>query len=298
MSRELPQFLRELIDSPPKAGQGVHDWLFRVARNLHAHMPAPEIVRLLESRAANCGRHVARSEIVSAVQNSLACAWQSANGGAPVKPSGKWPTVNKEQREAIVRDGGALADLWEISPWRIDDNTRQADFIIERLFPGNPLLCCGKSSQEFDTRRRDAWGGRLSGLQFIVPSPMTAVEGVTKEGKPSRHTLSNTGPRRFLIVEFDNGTTDEHAALLLHLGGYAPLVCAVHSGNKSLHGWFLVEGQPEDKTLKFFRYAVSIAADSATWTRSQFVRMPDGTRNSGKRQTVFFLSFKPLEGKG
>jgi hypothetical protein len=296
MTKALPPFLRELIESPPKAGEGIHNWMFRVARQLHAHLPATEIVSVLESRAANCGRHVGRAEIVSAVQSSLACAWTPANSAARAKPLGKWPAVNKEHREAIVRDGGALADLWEISPWRLEDTAKQTEFIIENLFPGNPLLCCGKSSQEFDTRPRDAWGGALSGLQFIVPSPMTAVEGVTKAGKPSRHTLSNTGPRRFLIVEFDSGTTDEHAALVLHLGGYAPLVCAVHSGNKSLHGWFLVAGQPEDKMLKFFRYAVSIGADPATWTRSQFVRMPDGTRDNGKRQTVFFLSVKPLEG--
>jgi hypothetical protein len=124
---------------------------------------------------------------------------------------------------------------------------------------------------------------------------MTAVEGVTKEGKPSRHALSNTGPRRFLVCEFDEGTLDQHAALLLHLAGYAPMVCALHSGRRSMHGWFFVEGQPDEKVQKFFRYAVSLGADPATWTRSQFVRMPDGTRDNGKRQTVFFLNFRPVE---
>ena len=123
---------------------------------------------------------------------------------------------------------------------------------------------------------------------------MSAVTGLTKDGRDSKHTLANTGERRFLICEFDTGTPDEHAALLLHLGGFAPLVCVVHSGGKSLHGWFFVAGQPESKIEKFFRYAVSLGADRATWTRSQFVRMPDGTRDNGKRQTVYFLNFKPL----
>jgi hypothetical protein len=81
----------------------------------------------------------------------------------------------------------------------------------------------------------------------------------------------------------------------LHLGRFAPPVCAVHSGGKSLHGWFFVYEQPEEKVRRFFRYAVSLGADPATWTRSQFVRMPDGTRDNGKRQTVFFLSLKPME---
>ena len=132
-------------------------------------------------------------------------------------------------------------------------------------------------------------------MQFIVPSPMSAVTGLTKDGRESKHALDNTGPRRFLVCEFDTGTIDQHAALLIHLAEFAPLVCVVHSGRKSLHGWFLVQDQPEDKVLRFFRYAVKLGADPATWTRSQFVRMPDGTRDNGSRQTVYFLSFKPLE---
>jgi hypothetical protein len=293
MTRELPPFLREMLAAPPRAGEGVHSWLYRVARQLHPHLPAVEIVALLENRVAHCGRPVPRHEVISAVQNSLSSAWHPAQR----TPTAKWPSVNKEQREAIVGDGCGLADLWELSPVRIDDNRQHTEEIIDRLFPGNPLLCCGKSSQEFDTRPREDWRGGLAQLQFIVPSPMTAQIGLTKDGKESAHALSNTGPRRFLVVEFDTGTTDDHAALLIHLAGYAPLVCAVHSGNKSLHGWFFVAGQPEEKALKFFRYAVSLGADYATWTRSQFVRMPDGTRDNGKRQTVFFLNFKPMEAK-
>ncbi|MBI4326650.1 MAG: hypothetical protein HY674_15510 [Chloroflexi bacterium] len=203
--------------------------------------------------------------------------------------------MNTEQRAAIIRDGGRLADLWETSPVRIETNEPRTEQIVDVLFPNSPLLCCGKSNSVFDTKSRESWRGELSALQLIVPSPMLAVEGITKEGKPSRHTLSNTGPRRFLVVEFDTGTTDEHAALLLHLASRAPLVLAVHSGGKSLHGWFYCAGQPEEKLRRFMEYAVSLGADHATWTRCQFVRVPDGQRDNGKQQTVFFFNPKPLE---
>src|ERR1700677_244803 len=275
MTRQLPEFLRDMLTAPPRAGEGVHDWLFRVARQLHAHMPAVEIVSLLQDRVADCGRHVPQNEIISAVQNSLTCAWQPKGYTAPVMAAAKWPKVNMEQRAAIFRDGGGLVDLWETSRIRIESNEPKTEDIIDALFPGNVLLCCGKSSQDFDTRPREDWRGELAGLSLIVPSPMTAPTGLTKEGKESAHTLSNTGERRFLVCEFDSGTADEHAALLLHLATFAPLICAVHSGGKSLHGWFLVAGQPNDKILKFFRYAVSLGADRATWTRSQFVRMDE-----------------------
>jgi hypothetical protein len=293
-TRALPPFVEEMLVAAPHAGVGVHNWLFRVARQLHAHLPAGEIVALLENRVAGCGRHVPRQEIVAAVQNALPVAWQPKGNAAPAPAFAKWPAVIQEQREAIIRDEGGLADLWEMSRVFLDDNAAHTEAIVDKLFPGNPLLCCGKSSQEFDTRTRDDWRGELSALALVVPSPMSAVIGLTKDGKESKHTLANTGARRYLICEFDTGTADDHAALLIHLARFAPLVCAVHSGGKSLHGWFFVAGQPEAKVEKFFRYAVTLGADRATWTRSQFVRIPDGTRDNGKRQTVFFLNFKPL----
>jgi hypothetical protein len=292
---QLPEFLQDMLAAPPRAGEGVHDWLFRVARQLHAHLPATEIVTLLTTRVANCGRHVSRKEIEDAVKNSVGCAWQPGGQSSTVQAASKWPAVNHEQRDAIIKDGGGLADLWELSPIRIADNQPRTEEIITHLFPHDSLLCCGKSNSDFDTHPREQWGGELAQLQFIVPSPMSAVTGQTKDGRESKHTLANTGPRRFLICEFDTGTTDEHAALLLHLGTFAPLVCAVHSGGKSLHGWFYVNGQSDAKIERFFRYAVSLGADRATWTRSQFVRMPDGTRDNGKCQTVYFLNFKPME---
>jgi len=292
---KTPRFLDEMLAAPPRAGEGMHNWLFCVSRQLHVHLPAGDIVNLLESRAQGCGRHVSRKEIEDAVKNSIPCAWQPNGGTAPVQSAAKWPVVNQEQREAVIRDKGGLADLWEASKPRIEDAAQHTEEIIDRLFPGNPLLCCGRSSQEFDTRPRDDWRGEMSALALIVPSPMTAITGTTKDGKESKHTLANTGTRRFLTNEFDKGTPDEQASLLLHLGTFAPLVCAVHSGGKSLHGWFYVQGQPEEKVETFFRYAVSLGADRATWTRSQFVRMPDGTRDYDKRQTVFYTNFKPLE---
>jgi len=293
--KTLPRFVEEMLAAPPRAGEGVHPWLYRVARQLHAHLPAVEIIALLESRVKDCGRHVSRKEITDAVQAAMLTAWQPNGNAAPVQSVSKWPVVNQEQRAAIVRDGGGLADLWELSPVRIEDNDPHTEEIIDRLFPGNPLLCCGKSNDVFDTMPREDWRGKMSDLALIVPSPMSAVTGLTQKGEVSKHSLNNTGTRRFLVVEFDTGTSDDHAALLIHLAGYAPLVCAVHSGGKSLHGWFYVHGQPDEKVKTFFRYAVNLGADNHLWCKSQFCRMPDGQRDNGKRQTIFFLNFKPLE---
>jgi hypothetical protein len=63
----------------------------------------------------------------------------------------------------------------------------------------------------------------------------------------------------------------------------------VHSGRKSIHGWFFCAGQPEERLLQFFRYAVTLGADRAHWVRSQFTRMPEGRRDDGTVQTIYYF---------
>jgi hypothetical protein len=287
----LPRFVRDLLASPPHRGQGLNLWFYRVSRLLHPFRNPAEVADLL--RAATAGELVRHGEIERAVTRSAATAWRPRQPF--VRRASAWPSLNSEQREAIVRDGGGLVDLWEISPVRFEDNTAHTEALIDALFPNNPLLCAGRSNSDFDTRPREEWRGELSALQLIVPSPMTARSGLTQDGRESAHCLNNTGPRRFLVIEFDRGGADEHAALLLHLAGRAPLAVVVHSGNKSLHGWFYCAGQPEERLRRFMRYAVSLGADRATWTRSQFVRVPDGARDNGRRQAVYFFNLEAIK---
>ena len=281
----LPQWCADIIANPPRSGEGFHNWLFRAARGLwKCGREADDIREILENAATTCGRHVSGREITDAVRNSQASAFQ------PARAQHRWPNVNHEQREAVIATGSGVVDLWEMSPIRFEDNALHTEEIIDALFPANPLLCVGQSSREFKTRHRDELRGDLSALALIVPNQMTARIGRTQDGKESEHALENTGPRRFLVIEQDGGTTDEQAAVLLHLAERAPLAVVVHSGSKSIHGWFYCGEQPEEKLHEFMRYGVSLGADRATWTRSQFVRMPDGTRDNGNLQTVYFFN--------
>lgn len=287
MTKELPQFVRDLLSAPPERGAGLNLWLFRVARCLHHYRSEAEIVALLS--AATGGLPVKLGEIERAVRNSRSAAW-SPDQPATVKPrAATWPTVDSARREAAASTGN-LSDLWEASPVRLEDNINRVEEVIDALFPGNPLLCVGRSMSDFKTRHREELRGEMHELALIVPSPMTAVTGLTQDGRPSEHTLSNTGARRFLVIEQDSGTLDDQAGVLLHLKRKAPMVLAVHSGSKSIHGWFYCAGRDEEFLKRFMRYAVALGADRATWTRSQFVRMPDGLRDDGSRQTIFFFN--------
>ena len=206
MKEQLPGFLVKLLRACPQAGEGVHGWLFGMARQLHWHMGREEMADTLERATANCGRVVTLREIMAAIQDSASCAWQpDGSGSQSIHAAPKWPVVNQEKREAVIVPGFGLGALREASPIRFDDSDVHTEEIIDRLFPGNPLLCCGQTNYDFDTRPREEWRGVLSTLQLIVPSPMCAITGKTQDGRESKHTKDNTGLRQNLAVEFDHG---------------------------------------------------------------------------------------------
>ena len=77
---ELPRFIRDLVGSPPRAGEGVNLYLYRVARVLHPYRSECEIADILRAATANCGRVVTEKEIRRAVENSKAAAWKPGSG--------------------------------------------------------------------------------------------------------------------------------------------------------------------------------------------------------------------------
>jgi hypothetical protein len=310
----LPKWLAAKVANPPKAGSGVHRWLFTMSLQLHGHLSPDEIERVLTVAVAKCGRTVDSREIGDAVDAAaqLKKTPRLGKGFASVKHTSstqacksmrKWPSVNSLERLRIISENPMTEhQLSGQSPVEINEDQPSMEWFLQQIFSLDSLLCVGKNAHVFKTLPLQSLVGSKSMLEateFIVPSPMIDTFGVTKKGKRSMHTLSNTGPRRYLVTEFDSGTPDEQSAIIWHLREYAPLVMVLRSGGKSLHGWWACVGVDEAKLLKFFRYAVSLGADPATWTRSQFVRIPQGWRadKQALQQVLYFNPSKlPVDG--
>lgn len=283
---KLPPFLRDDVRQSPVTGNGVHTWLLRFSMKLHNHLTPEEIFSVLHQAVRNCGRRVPDQEIINAIETGARFVGKPIaaigdNGVARascVSINSRWPDQNPVLIRKVLAQEGTLSQLAGASS---DTHEVDTEGVIDLLFPPDALLCCGTSAWRFDTKPRAEWRGHLDKQQFIVPSPMSARHGQKKDGTGlSAHTLNNTGPRRFLVVEFDQGSLDHQAALHLHLLRQAPLVMAVYSGRKSLHGWYYCQNVEETLTRHFFEFAVRLGADSKTWTRSQFVRMPWGLRTT------------------
>ena len=88
-------------------------------------------------------------------------------------------------------------------------------------------------------------------------------------------------------------------SVLRTLGAKRPLLCVVDSGGKSLHGWFAVDPSEDDEggnLLGFMQRAVSLGADSATWRKNQYVRVPGGLRVPGSvRQEIIYWNSERIE---
>lgn len=311
--RRLPKWLAAKVTTPPKAGSGVHQWLFTMSLQMHGHLSADEIAKVLAAAVARCGRPVDSREILDAVNASaelkkkpvrLSKSGEKVHHTASIRPSGskpKWPPVNVRERARIISETPMTEHLLSVlSPMWTDGDLHPMKWFMQQLFPADCLLCVGESSGIFMTRPLERLlCSKLGTTEFIVPSPMTATHGITKKGKRSMHSLDNTGPRYYLVTEFDSGTADEQAAIIWHLRDFAPLVMVLRSGGKSLHAWWECAGGDESKIRRFFRHAVSVGADPATWTRSQFVRVPQGWRaDKQARQQVLYFDPSKLSSKG
>jgi hypothetical protein len=320
---------------PAVSGAGGHDTTFRVACTLlHGFCLSPtEAFQLLKLYNEKCqppwSDAELRHKILSAggVGSSKGRGYLLSEGAfnpeltdsaqSPLVslPAPKWPVADLIMIERLVRDGPGGYDLWESSSVHWEDSESHAEEIIDLLFSGDPLLCCGWSARNFETRKRSAWRGLLSSMPLIAPNPMVSLSGLTKDGKESQHTLEATSKRIYQVVEFDfsavdrNGTPtiyapllerwradgistlDVCAALSAHLARRLPsFVLFLDSGGKSGHSWFNVRGLPICAQRDFFRQTCLLGADPQLWCRCQFVRLPDGRRENGRRQTVLYFN--------
>lgn len=265
-NREL--FKEALAARPcPASGTGCHTWLFWAACTAVENNLGDEVIAVI-------GDAMSRPPSPpSEIEDALCSARREER-----EPAQKWPPRNMQLVQKVLSE----------VEWSLEPTNAGAAQAVPLLFPGNPLVCIGKSSSDFVTRHVDDFKF-LDRYSLIVPSPMSAEQGKTKAGHMSAHSLENTGPRHCLITEWDWSNEAGQLKLIRHLSQFGLLVAIVHSGGKSVHAWWDFRGQPENKVKRFMDYAVTLGADPRLWLRSQFVRLPGGTRDDGRAQKILLL---------
>jgi hypothetical protein len=316
VSGTFPPSLEDLLANCPKTGSGtraVSHYLLKVANLLRHYFEFEEARELLHEATRNCGRRVSADEINRALQKAYGTTSATPEQERPPRYS---PDVNEIEQIVAERIGSRskLAELEESSPVPIPQTGDQA---MRMLFRASSLLCVGVRP-EYPLTRPIEHLNNLERFQFVVPSPMSAQFTIDEDGREHERTNANTGPRRFIVCDFDIKPADRNgnpsiyselikrweahqvtiqdgcAALIEYLAEHGPLVMVVFSGNVSLQAWFYCEGEDESSHSPFrafFEDAVILGADPAGWTKSQFFRMPGGTRRDTRRgQTIHFFN--------
>lgn len=286
MFEKLRLFLteRELarIVAEPMPHQSARE-LYRDASTMKRAAISPEEQEIvLRARFSNYARPIQDREFDNAIRNA-------ADSDTPTGP--RYPQPSPEAIKNVkATSAGALDRLRAKSPTKNPGNL-SSGAVIDRLFKPTDLLCFGTAGHRATTEPRTHFVGREDAYPLIVPNPMSQKMGETKEGKPSPRTLSNVGPRANAVIEFDSGTLDEQAEIILHLKRVGPVLrLVVFSGSKSLHSWFDVRFVEPSETEKFLRYAAFLGADTATFNPVQFVRTPNAWRDDERQQSVQFLA--------
>ena len=139
---DLPQWLRDFIACPPKAGEGVHFFPFRAARHLHYHRPNSEdIFYLIKAALSDCGRPVPDREIWAGINDSKKCAWHPNKDGGPIVPAQRaWPEPDLEAIDTIVR--GDLASATSLRKAQLDSKRLKAMPKRSSIFCFQVTLCC------------------------------------------------------------------------------------------------------------------------------------------------------------
>ena len=287
--QSLPKNSPGVFPEPPN--EGIHAWTMSAAWWCKkSGMSIDDAIIKIQSFEPGLRRPFNPDEVTVAVAKVYSAERTSVPQQAATP---KWPEVDLTAQQEAGRNS-PYAGIAELSACSQTIPTELvADHVVDHLFLGDPLLCLGVSPYDFGVVQRSEVQGELAYTSLIVPSPMSAPVGSRKsDGELSVHTEDNTGPRKYLVCEFDGGLSNDcQASIIGRLSKFAPLVCVCFSGGKSLHSWFNVEAHPEAAILRFFRYAVSLGADPATWSRTQFCRLPGGyNHDKGAIQEVYFLN--------
>lgn len=302
MSTKIKRLSQIGVKPCPEEGTGVHGWLLYASHRCKDEGVSPEdAVALIEY-------HMTR---FPSPANEVRQTVQKAYNAKPGDRIAGFQKADPQAIGKLVRGSGIdCATLAAKSPAQ---NPTQGE-VLRALFKPGERVCTGSTLGGAVHWIMPEEGKELpyapTRAQFIVPSPMAAPWGITKDGKKSRRAQSNVGPRRWLVVECDfkpedareygaGSTFDVCSAVLWKLAEFRPLVLVVHSAGKSAHGWFPVspgeDETPETSELwKFMAYAVRLGADSKTWSVNQWVRMPLGMRRDSEGNTLTGADGSPV----
>lgn len=298
-----------LSSIPAPGGNGCHPTLLAVANlGVLARLSAERIFQDIRDNIPPGQRWVHNSEIRDAINKALS----DRNGGTCIRQSRPEPIVNngKTVLQKIINQGkiGDDVGLWEASPTYLW-NEPQGDpaLLLSTLYESDDLIWIGERYQAGivgDTiRTAREWiayfqNGGTAG-PHIIPNPMSGLEGLTKDGKPSFRCDNTIRTYRYGIVEFDN--LSREAQIRFWSAVKMPIYALIDSAGKSVHAWLDIQKLVKVETFEqwmteikghlYDQILTPMGVDSQCSNPARLSRLPGHFRSEkGAWQRLLWLS--------
>jgi hypothetical protein len=298
---------------PTPGGGGCHVHLMTVANlGAIAGLNPATIAADIRAHIPQGGRRVPDSEIGAAVRKAIAES-KAAPGTRyrsrvrpPSKPRPPFDGPRYLKSLLARGDGATEADIWELSPYRIEWEPGPLDAITlleclytpqERLFIGG---VCDKAVHPMEGHLRQIKAGNVA--PHIIPNPFDGQQHETASGDPSCRCDKAVAGHRFAVVEFDDMTKQDQFAFWYSIltGRLLPVAALIDSGGKSVHAWLRVnlpDAQAWDKHIRRGLYDPDVGrmsilgADRACQNPSRLSRLPGHYRaEKGAWQRLLYLN--------
>ncbi len=177
------------------------------------------------------------------------------------------------------------ADMWEESLIRAPEEPLEHWKLFLNLFNENEVVWNGDVTDSGYPLNIDNFR-TVSEWRKVIPEGNFTCPAIFKEGSFSRSN-ENVVQRKFLVIESDVLNHDQICAVFNFCRKFMKLRAVVHTGGKSLHGWF---DFPNDSKLEILKQLLpEFGCDPALLKSSQPVRMP-GIMRGDKIQTLLYFN--------
>jgi hypothetical protein len=238
---------------------------------------------------------------------------ECSRNGAPLRP--RQPTAEEIERkrqaerkaqlanrskmslaQIIAGHGKNPVDLWEESPVRLMEDTKNDWHLLVQLFPQDGVLWIGDTKDSCDDHadeRRKEYCRRhfRTVAEWMKETEAPAQFTCPSLFRPGVHSRSNENvvARPFLVVESDKLNKVEVMAVFQWMRGFMRLRAVIDTAGRSLHGWF--EFASEEWLAELRVILPALGCDEALFKASQPCRLP-GARRGDKTQHLLWLDLE------
>ncbi len=259
-------------------------------------------------------------------RNQIRRAWENLHGNHTIgtlchyarQDSGKLPQLDERPQQgfdgktafdsiiapfAEYSESDLDAELWELSPYRLDREPGEFDLtsLLEMLYDPDECVFIGKVRADAQTQKQSIRTVREhlckpAPAEFFRPNPLTGT-AVIRNGKPSYVSDQCVAHFRYAVVEFDGESLQrQYAFYMAMLERKFPIAALTFSGNKSIHCLLSVncadaeEWKTKVEEQLFRNYLEPLGCDGACKNEGRCSRTPGALRANGARQRLLYLN--------